>query len=84
MDVGATASIILTRLAKSWGLNTERPSYKVSLITANGNQMAVDGIAVTYCKPEGCSYYRLIRFIMAPCAEEVLISYRDQVSYGQT
>ena len=32
---------------------------------------------LTYCKPEGCSYYRLIRFIVAPCAEEILVSYKD-------
>ena len=79
MDAGCTASVIPTRLAKAWGLQIEVPNYTVSLRTADGKQMALDGIIATYCKHEGCPHYRIIRFIVAPCAQEILVSYKDQV-----
>ena len=41
--------------------------------------MAVDGITATYCKPEGRPHFRIIQFIVAPCAQEVVMSYKDQV-----
>ena len=45
---------------------------------ADGKKMAVDGISFIFCKPDGCSFYKLIRFIVSPEANEVLISFRDQ------
>ena len=79
MDEGCTTSVIPTRLAMAWGLQMEVPNYTVSLRTSDGKQIAVDGITSNYCKPEGCPHFRIIWFIVAPCSQEVLVSYKDQV-----
>ena len=48
------------------------------ILMADGKKMAVDGVAYIFCKPDGCSFYKLIRFIVSPTATEVWISFRDQ------
>ena len=74
-DAGCTASVIPTWLAKACGLQITVPSFTVSLTTADGNKMAIDGITSTYFKP--VLPFRVIYFIVAPCAQEILVSYKD-------
>ena len=79
MDAGCTASVIPTMLAKAWGLQITVPNFTVCLTTADGNKMAIDGIASTFCKPGGCPHFKVINFIVAPLAQEILVSFKDQV-----
>ena len=78
LDGGCTSSIVPTELAQEWGVDIDRRRNDITLLMADGSKMAVDGIAYIFCKPDGCNFYKQIRFIVSPEATEVLISFRDQ------
>ena len=66
LDGGCTSSIVPTQLAEEWGIEIDRERNDITLLMADGSKMAVDDIAYIFCKPEGCKFYRQIRFIVSP------------------
>ena len=78
LDGGCTTSILPTKLALEWGIEIDTQNNNITLLMADGSRMKTDGTAYIFCKPEGCPFYRQIRFIVSPDATEILISFRDQ------
>ena len=68
LDGGCTSSIVPTQLAQEWGVDIDRGRNDITLLMADGSKMAVDGIAYIFCKPDGCNFYKQIRFIVSPKA----------------
>jgi len=69
-------------IAKKYNLKIRKMDKQIVLTTADRKEMAVDGFTEIFCKPVGCPHYKKTRFLVAPEAINILISFRDQVRLG--
>ena len=80
MDTGATSSIMPLSISKANNFNLTKPRKKINLSSAAGQKLSVQGIASIWTKAKDSKTYRLIHFIVSRDAQELLISFRYQVT----
>ena len=80
MDARATSSILPLRIALDNNFDIIKPKKKISLTSAFGQKLYVQGIASVWTKAKDSKTYRLVHFIVSRNTAELLISFRDQVT----
>ena len=79
MDAGATTSILPLRIALDNNFDIIKQK-KISLTSASGQKLSVQGIASIWTKARDGKTFRLIHFIISSDTAELLISFRDQIT----
>ena len=65
MDAGATSSILPLKIALDNNFNIIKPKKKISLTSALGQKLSVQGIASIWTKAKDSQTYRLVHFIVS-------------------
>merc|ERR1712105_124105 len=79
MDAGAMSSLIPLKVAQENGFVITKPKRKITLQNASGKQMGVQGLPVVWARAKGARTYSKIVFIVSEDAQELLVSFKDQV-----
>ena len=80
MDAGAMGSVMPLKIAQENGFEIIRPRKRVSLETASGNGMDVQGVTIVWARARGARTYSKIVFIVSNEAQEILILLKHQVA----
>ena len=80
MDAGAMSSILPLHMAEEHDFEVAKPRKKITLKNASGDEMDVQGVAIVWARAKGAKVYRKITFIVSSEAQELLISFKDQVT----